>query len=1247
MIGTASYQDDVFTTLPSVRADVHYLSQVLEMPSVGRFEPCVRVEDSSKAAIKQSVESFLRDREPDELVVLYISGHGLYDTEDGQLYYITADTRADQLQRTAMEAAFITEQLEACAARRKILLLDCCFSGAAVQGFRSKGGPRERSMSAVEASGVYVITASHQWEAAFESSSGEPSQFTRAMVQGLHSGRADLDGDGKVSADDLFRHISRELKNAPDGKQQTPTKSSLQVTGDIFLANSAVGRQVPALKPLAAAPAMAEQGAGGAPALPSVKAAVAAYDDTAFTDADWPKLFKYYLQCLREENSTDQLLPLVGGDPPRAVWPAGEEVLLSGSAGSVPAPSGVVELAARARQDGADLWYGYPVVVLFDGKRQVCAPLVMQQIEVAQDQQGRPTVVPAGPVVPHPKLILDRLGKDEGVELLASYQPNWRPGFREEMVRDLRSLLGQLGLADTEHLDPAALGDGASLPAAHEGARNVALVHATRGDSGTSAQLVKDYSSMQKAVGQIAETALGAFARPFERDEQAERAVQVVAPLELNDGQETVIRAAMTRRLTVATGPPGTGKSQLIVNAVATARAAGQSVLVASTNNKAVDEVWERCEELVPGLLVRTGSRGGERDNVEDELRSLEQLARGTKSPRTSEALRGELRNNMREQLAARQQLADVALRERQLADLGGRRHEYADQQHCDVGALTTALGDDAALDRWLPTARRASRARLFGGRRRVRALRRLRALAIRARDPEEFSALVRFAEDEAAWRAQAAIADREVDDAQLLGRLRDADRKVRDTAAALLQAVVPEHAAPAREAIRERIQAVRARAPREWAALDNILPNVPCWAVTARSARRFRDRPAMFDLVIVDEASQCSTLDVLPLLFRARRALVIGDPMQLPHITKLQPRQEAAARDAAAVRGSWLEEHRLGHRRYSSFHAAARAAGATLLLGEHYRCHPDVVGISNRYCYAGRLTVLTDPKSLRRLDGVDAVQWLDVTGTARQGRDGSWINGEEAERVHIAVERLLRRMPDGSTVGVVTPFRAQKDLIARRWKSEPRVRVGTVHTFQGGQQDVMLLSLVAGPHIRPSALNWLCREVNLWNVAITRARSHLIVLGDQGFWSNHSGVPRALLEAAAKDDGAGSSHAVHDEQHTRLGDRFQKLLTDAVPGLLLDRGTVTDGYPHDFDIQFNGMRTQVLLDHGVVPDADAARHLRLALTRAALLPRGVRVPAWHVWAGRTNQAMPMQTDRRMPAAPVPTWLHQRPSGDG
>ena len=129
--------------------------------------------------------------------------------------------------------------------------------------------------------------------------------------------------------------------------------------------------------------------------------------------------------------------------------------------------------------------------------------------------------------------------------------------------------------------------------------------------------------------GRIADTALGVLAAASgpgaEQATTAERApgikrppgtngarqdVVIVAPDLLNENQERVIRSAMNHRLTVAQGPPGTGKSQLVSALVATATAAGETVLVGSTNNRAVDEVTDRCTEIVgPGLIIRSGNK--------------------------------------------------------------------------------------------------------------------------------------------------------------------------------------------------------------------------------------------------------------------------------------------------------------------------------------------------------------------------------------------------------------------------------------------------------------------------------------------------------------------------------------------------------------------------------------------------------------------------------------------------------------
>ena len=117
-----------------------------------------------------------------------------------------------------------------------------------------------------------------------------------------------------------------------------------------------------------------------------------------------------------------------------------------------------------------------------------------------------------------------------------------------------------------------------------------------------------------------------------------------------------------------------------------------------------------------------------------------------------------------------------------------------------------------------------------------------------------------------------------------------------------------------------------------------------------------------------------------------------------------------------------------------------------------------------------------------------------------------------------------MQELPE-ATVGVVTPYKAQADRIAGYWEHEPRVRVGTVRTFQGGERDVVVFGLVAGASMPAGSVAWLEAERNLWNVAISRARVHLVLVGDRAFWAARRGVGAELatIEAAtdesAKDD--------------------------------------------------------------------------------------------------------------------------------
>lgn len=91
-------------------------------------------------------------------------------------------------------------------------------------------------------------------------------------------------------------------------------------------------------------------------------------------------------------------------------------------------------------------------------------------------------------------------------------------------------------------------------------------------------------------------------------------------------------------------------------------------------------------------------------------------------------------------------------------------------------------------------------------------------------------------------------------------------------------------------------------------------------------------------------------------------------------------------------------------------------------------------------------------------------------------------------------------------------------------WRDDDRVRVGTVHTFQGGQRDVMVLSPVAAHNTPSRTTHWVASQVNLWNVAATRAKSQLITVGSRAFWQDQGGLPALLAGRSAPlgvgDDG-------------------------------------------------------------------------------------------------------------------------------
>src|SRR5215467_11490631 len=278
------------------------------------------------------------------------------------------------------------------------------------------------------------------------------------------------------------------------------------------------------------------------------------------------------------------------------------------------------------------------------------------------------------------------------------------------------------------------------------------------------------------------------------------------------------------------------------------------------------------------------------------------------------------------------------------------------------------------------------------------------------------------------------------------------------------------------------------------------------CWAVTSLSVRgRVPFTAGEFDLVVIDEASQCDIASALPLLFRAKRAAVIGDPQQLRHISRLPEQRD----QALMVKYDLLDDPgpTWGYRANSLFDlAAAKASSASIVvLRDHHRSHSDIISFSNNFFYGGRLRVATDYRRLRRPEG-PAVRWLNVVGSATRPSTGGAVNETEATAVVEELRRIAITQRFSSEIGVVTPFRAQANRIEEFVARDDALATvlatrnficETAHKFQGDERDLIVFSPVVARGIPVGATGFLKSQGNIFNVGITRARGALVVVGD------------------------------------------------------------------------------------------------------------------------------------------------------
>ena len=654
---------------------------------------------------------------------------------------------------------------------------------------------------------------------------------------------------------------------------------------------------------------------------------------------------------------------------------------------------------------------------------------------------------------------------------------------------------------------------------------------------------------------------------------------------QLNESQRKGLRLSFEQPLTTITGPPGTGKSQVVTNILANAILRGEKVLFSSKNNKAVDNVHQRITKLLKSdYFLRMGTTTHNQELIATLTGTINKISNGFFKDRSSdlEQKRNAFNSIMEEKTKSLNQLKSISKLEKAIplltedlnvknenhsnwiASLNKDFHELYIVQKLEYQITQTKLNE---LERVITN----SKSGLFGKvnfnwfkkSTFINSLKEINAsfsvelqkhidnhapiIAANGDLVEGFATHLNFVknqkqiQEELNKKSRQFIQEIETLKTNLKTKQEELNYIIKNKqkieqrideivllepvlGLEILELTINEKLRKANigtiESYKNYINNGMPWRNDEQYECNNIsnafLDIFNSISITSLNIKKgFLQEPEIFDLLVIDEASQCDITSAIPLIFRAKRIVVIGDSLQLPYITSVKKHEQQFI----------LEKLNLAPNKYnyindSLFEKAKTISNLSLFesafLNQHYRCHPNIIGFSNQYFYLAKAghELKIETKASEFKYGEPGIHWRHINGQIHNTRN---VNMAEVQECIRLAQNLAKTHPEAS-IGIATPFKHQKEELVNALNDLPlkhNIVCDVIHKFQGDEKDIIILSLVVTDNCKPSLPKFINEfSPYLLNVAITRAQSALYIVGNKNYCSklNNEKQQKTLL---------------------------------------------------------------------------------------------------------------------------------------
>ncbi len=543
----------------------------------------------------------------------------------------------------------------------------------------------------------------------------------------------------------------------------------------------------------------------------------------------------------------------------------------------------------------------------------------------------------------------------------------------------------------------------------------------------------------------------------------------MVFPFGFNLSQEAAVRKALSHQVSIIEGPPGTGKTQTILNILANLVMNDKTVAIASNNNTAILNVFEKLQSQELSFFTAVlGKKENRQAFVENQAEQYPNIENKNNSSFDSQDL-NKRTEEIKEMLATQNMLAQ----ERQELEALQLEKEHFLHSHQEIVLpeerqrfIHYSLQKVLSLWADFEQLQQAGEKTTFFFK--IKMFFKYRLFFT--------SALYAYTLDESIIFLQSCVYD--IKEKELKERIKKAEARLADYN---FENVLDRHKIDSMHLLRSYLSKRYALdKPRKqfssddlWKNFNAVIDEYPVILSTTHALRQSTGRDFLYDYLIIDEASQVDVVAGALAMSCAKNVVIVGDLKQLPHIVKSELEETI---DGVFAQHSVSAAY---HYKNSLLHAASliyKDAPKTLLR-EHYRCHPKIIDFCNQKFYNSELIILSKH--------MEDTSPLTLVHTA----EGNHARGRYNQRHIDVIKHEILPKIHTKELGIISPFRKQVDKLSQEIEGAEHIEIDTVHKYQGREKEVIIITTVVDKE------NDFADDPNLLNVAISRAQKQLYVV--------------------------------------------------------------------------------------------------------------------------------------------------------